>query len=255
MARERYLLDAGEDTIHSNVITADTPKEKRQNWWYYHQRHVVIGTICAALVFSLFYSIFSKVEPDYTVALLTSYNMPESGMRELERCITPYADDRNGDGKIVVSIASYVLSDEIPASSDAYAEQQANVTRFVADISVNESMLFIHDETAFSSFEDQFGGFFLDNEGNNMPAGEMDFTDAMLPWSDVKVFAEFQPEAQEGETFTSEDLSELFSRLRVSFRAKDGTSIEKKAKHVEYWEASLGLYDRLKTGTLPEAGQ
>ena len=34
MARERYLINAGEDTIHSNEIKLVTAKDKRENWWY-----------------------------------------------------------------------------------------------------------------------------------------------------------------------------------------------------------------------------
>ena len=53
MARERYLLNAGEDTIHDNEIKLVTAKDKRKNWWYYHKRHLLVGIIAAAMVGSL----------------------------------------------------------------------------------------------------------------------------------------------------------------------------------------------------------
>ena len=45
MARERYLLEDTEDTIHQNPITPTTGKEKRQNWWFYHKVHLIVGII------------------------------------------------------------------------------------------------------------------------------------------------------------------------------------------------------------------
>ena len=112
MARERYLHNAGEDTIHSNEIKLVTAKDKRKNWWYYHKFHLLIGIIAAALVGNFIYSIATKVEPDYTIALLTSYSMPQNGVTQLEECIAPYADDRNGDGKVVVQVSNYVFSQD-----------------------------------------------------------------------------------------------------------------------------------------------
>ena len=45
MARERYLLNDTEDTIHQNQIKPTTGKEKRENWWFYHKVHLIVGVI------------------------------------------------------------------------------------------------------------------------------------------------------------------------------------------------------------------
>ena len=57
MARERYLLDESEDTIHANEIVPTTPKEKRQNWWFYNRVKLLVGAICVLLLGSIVYSI------------------------------------------------------------------------------------------------------------------------------------------------------------------------------------------------------
>ena len=36
MARERYLLDDTEDTIHEKRNKPQTAADKRKNWWDYH---------------------------------------------------------------------------------------------------------------------------------------------------------------------------------------------------------------------------
>ena len=69
--REHFFLDNQEDTIHSNQIELKTAKEKRANWWYYHKIQLGLGVVALALAVSIIYSIVSKVEPDYTIGLLT----------------------------------------------------------------------------------------------------------------------------------------------------------------------------------------
>ena len=45
MARERYLLDDTEDTIHKNEIKPQTAADKRKNWWDYHKVHVLLAAL------------------------------------------------------------------------------------------------------------------------------------------------------------------------------------------------------------------
>ncbi len=243
MARERYLINAGEETIHQNEIKLVTGKDKRKNWWYYHKVHLLIGVVAVVLVGSFVYSMVTKVNPDYTIALLTSYSMPETGLDQLEECITPYADDRNGDGKVTVTVVNYAFSNDPNAD---YAQQQAAQVRFAADASSNQVMIYLHDEAAFEVMEAAFKGFFQYNDGTPMAEDATDFENAMVPWSDFKAFAKFQPVVEEGELYTADVLSELYSRLRVSCRVAEGSSIEKKEKDMAYYESSMALYERLK---------
>lgn len=245
MARERYLVNAGDDTIHSHEIVPQTAKEKRENWWYHYKWHTIGIVIAVICVFSFVYSIVSKVEPDYTIALLTSYTMPSSGVSELERCITPYADDRNGDGKVKVAVTNYTISEDA-VDYESLQVQQASFTRLIADITVNESMIFLHDESAFNDMQAEFEAFFLYNDGTTMPEGAEDFSNAMKNWSDIPAFESFAPETEDDDNFTGEMLNQLFNNLRVSFRACEGTSIEKKQKYIDYYEDSLELYRRLE---------
>ena len=58
MARERYLLDDTEDTIHENEIKPQTAADKRKNWWDYHKVHVLLVALAIAVVGYFIYSIF-----------------------------------------------------------------------------------------------------------------------------------------------------------------------------------------------------
>lgn len=243
MARERYLVNAGEDTIHQNEIKLVTGKDKRKNWWYYHKVHLLVAVLVIALASSFVYSIATNVDPDYTIALLTSYSMPETGMDQLEAHITKYADDRNGDGQVNVRVVNYVYSNDDDVD---YSQKEAAIVRFMADASSNEVMIYLHDEKAFSALESTFEGFFQYTDGTSMPEDATDFENAMTPWEDIAAFANFEPVSEEGELYTADILSELFSRLRVSCRAAEGSSIEKKEEDMEYYEASMALFERLK---------
>ena len=242
MARERYLLNAGEDTIHQNEIKLVTAKDKRKNWWYYNKRILAAVILVAALVIYFVYSIASKVQPDYTIALLTSYSMPDNGLKELERCITPYAEDRNGDGQVVVDVVNYAYSDS--ASADPTA-QEAAMIRFLADASNNTEILYLHDSGAFNALESEFVGFFQYTDGTPMPDDADDFENAMIAWDDVTAFAKFEPQAAEDDLYNTEILEELFGRLRISSRAAENSSIERSEKAMVYYEDSMGLLQRL----------
>lgn len=251
MARETLLHNAGEDTIHDNIIRAETPADKRKNWWYYHKSHVVAGLLVFAFFAAVLYSVLSKTKPDYTVAVMTSYTMPENGQNELERLFEQYADDRNGDGKVAVDVVCYVFSSAMPSTSDALQQQQAAVARFAGDILSNESMIFLHNKEAFDFMKADFGGFFQYTDGSPMPADAADFENVMTPWSEIQALSDFVPVTSEGDAFDSDGLRQLFSELRVSVRQVEGTSIEKSEKDMAYHRDSLAFYQRIMAGEKP----
>ena len=68
MAREHLLLEGSEDTIHLTEEKPLSKKEKRQNWWYYHKIHLLIGLVAVLIggyfVYNVVYRpIWKIVEP------------------------------------------------------------------------------------------------------------------------------------------------------------------------------------------------
>lgn len=246
MARERYLLGAGEDTIHSGVIELKTARDKRKNWWYYHKRHLFIGLIAAAAVVSLVYSIVSKVEPDYTIGMLISYTMPSSLQSQLEEHIAQYADDRNGDGKVVVQLNPYVFS-QATALNDPQSIQ-ASFTRFAGDAAMDTCMVFLHDDEAFKLMAENFDAYFQYNDGTPMPEGAYDYQDAMRPWEDFAGLTDFKPTLDSQTSWTPEIVDELMDRLRVSVRTSEGAGFVSDKKKLSYYDDCLALLERLETG-------
>ena len=248
MAREWLLRDAGEDTIHQNIITPQTGKEKAENWWFHYKTKLLVGVLAAAMLFSIFFSIFSKEKPDYTVFLVTSFTMPTTGVEQLERCFEEYADDRNGDGKVTVRVETYVFSDKMAESPQQFQQEQAALARFSVDTTLNDSMLVLHDETAFGIFApDLFDRVFQYNDGTPIPEGATDFENAMINWEDVPAFASFDPKMQiDDKAYSSDTLLQLFKRLRLSVRTDKGADFDEKTQ--QYYNDSMALKDRLLAG-------
>lgn len=252
MARERYLLGAQEDTIHTGVIELKTAREKRKNWWYYHKGYLLIGLIVAVIAASWIYSAFFRPKPDYSFGLVTSFSVPAEVRESLEKHIAQYADDRNGDGQVMVTVNSYIFGDTL--SSNDYQAVQAAFTRFAGDATMGTNIIYFHDEDGLLALEDSLQGFFQYNNGETMPEEAKDFENAMRPWSDFAGLAEFKAEGSELSNWTPEVVQELCGRLRVSVRAKDGSNIEKEDKLLKYYDDSLALLDRLERGEMLAQG-
>lgn len=253
MARERYLLGAEEDTIHTGVIELKTAKEKRKNWWYYYKGYVLIALIVALVAGSWIHSAFFRPKADYSIGLLTSFSVPTEVMESLEEHIAQYADDRNGDGKVMVTVNSYIFGDAL--SSNDYQAVQAAFTRFAGDATMGANIIYFHDEDGLLALEDSLQGFFQYNGGGTMPEDAKDFENAFRPWGSFAGLADFKAEGSELSNWTPEVVQELCGRLRVSVRAKEGSNIEKDEKLVQYYHDSLALLDRLESGEkLAESG-
>lgn len=244
MAREGYLVNAGEDTIHAGEVKPETPRQKRQNWWFYHKVYVIVALVAIVILGSFVYSVATKVEADYTVALMTSYTMPDEGLEQLKECISPYAYDRNGDGKVSVTVTNYVFSQ----SSSDYQQMQASLTKFVADCTTNETILYLHDEAAFDMMTGYFDGLFQYNDGSPMPEGASDYENAMLSWDSFKAFSSFEPTVPEDSEWDADILTQLYEKLRVSVRTSADSSMEKDEEDMAYYKDSLELFNKLKTG-------
>ena len=227
-----------------------TPQEKRKNWWDYHKFHALAALVAAVAVFGLFYSIFSKVEPDYHIAVVTSYTMPDAGRSELARCFERFAEDRNGDGKVVVDVATYSFATTEATTADQLQRQQSEMARFSVDTGQNESMIFFFDEAEFSYLKGNFDGFFCYNDGTPMPSGAEDFENAKRAWGEFAGLAAFTPQVEDTSVFTGEQLATLFDRLFLCVRSPEGY-FQEDEKAMAYYRDTLALVSRMETGETP----
>ena len=239
MAREQFFLDNEEDTIHANPIVPTTAKEKRANWWFYHKVHLIVGVIAVVLLGSFVYSIVSKVEPDYTISIISQTGTASDVVAKLEEELKPYADDRNGDGQVVVHVSTYNLGSE----SDPQV-QQADMVRLIGGASSFDSVLYLSDPDSFAWLQEQ-DGFFTYTDGTTPKEGATDYENMRIEWSKCKGLTGMDLSI---EALTPEQAQKYMSGLSLSVRMIEGTSFEKKQDKMDYYQDCWELFQRLVNG-------
>lgn len=262
MARDRYLWNAGEETINDpkfEIKKPETPKSKWENFWFYHKWHMLAVVVVAFIVGTLVYDISTKVDPDYQVALLTQENYPQEMLDQLSSELSKYGYDLNGDGSVIVQINSYVLvqgeetSSEPQDLEEATAQQidpytqMASVTKFSADLQTGESLIFLTDNESFLQ-QSERGGLFAYFDGSRPEDGATDYENMRLPWSECKGLASIKLEFGPDSFVTSEQAQEYLDGLSLSMRAFEGTQLAEKKGKQAYYEQSKEFYDRLVSG-------
>lgn len=250
MARERYLLHAGEDTIHDPNAekkaekTVETPQGKWDNFWYYHKIHVLIGVFVLLIAGYFIWSAVRTVQPDYTIGMITRQNYPQEAISALENEMAKYGKDLNKDGKVVVQINQYTISSEKVQAANPQMDM-AYQTKMTADITEGISMIFITDDESFRSQEQQGNHMFAYLDGSTPK-------DTATDYDKMRVSVPKCPKLANGSVNInlisgSKDikLSALMKDLSLSMRVYYGSGIQGKQK--DYYEASKALFQKLTT--------
>ena len=141
MASPRYTLNIKPEDLQPEQPKHEmTGKEKRENFWFYHKWHVIVGIVAALMVFSFVWEIATQVHPDYTIGILTTTGVPMGTGEALAEQLKPYFDDRNGDGEVVVSVMEYTIGKDADSIADPNV-QMANITKLSGDIDGAEQYL------------------------------------------------------------------------------------------------------------------
>lgn len=231
MARERYLLHAGEEEINRPGAEkkADTKKAKWENFWYYHKLHVVIAVFVILLAGLLIHDIATKVEPDYQIALITQQSYPQEMTDALQNEIAKYGKDLNSDGKVIVQLSNYVIADDTSSGNVDMNLQAAGYTRLSADLSTGGSMIFITDDASFKKQQNTTQMFAYLN-GSTPKDGAVDFENMRIGLKDCKKLTN-STNGMEG--------------LSLSIRVYQDTKSQEKNDKETYYAASKKLFDQL----------
>lgn len=184
MANELYPRGAGESL---EEIGAQGKGKKWKNWWMRYRIHLLLVVVALILLGSLLFPLLCRAVPDYRVGLITSYTMPSEGVDQLEEVLARYADDRNGDGEVLVSVSTY----NFPSSVDT--QRRDNILmRLEADCASNEVQVFFYEEAGFQEAQDALTGLLQYNDGTLMGEDATDFENARLSWNDYAGLASFE---------------------------------------------------------------
>lgn len=181
-------MKKSKERLDAEASMTMTWQQKLGNFWFYYRWAVICSVLGVVLVATFAYDIMTQVDPDYQIALLTPDYISDGTRQQLEQTMSAYADDTNGDGKVVVTVMHYQTSIGEHVASDP-AVQMAAVTRLAADMQSVESVLYMTNYT--EEYQD-FYGVFAYNDGTVPVEGEEPELERMgVPISDCPAFEEF----------------------------------------------------------------
>ena len=130
-----------------------TKTEKAANWWHYHWGIVVIVVLCAFFGIWIIKDTVFQTRPDVQVAYVGTHDLRADTVTALQDALTPFCEDTNGDGKVVVQVDTYNVDfDADNVNTDAY-NQMTGVTRLSAELSSGGKtyIFLLEDPAAFES--------------------------------------------------------------------------------------------------------
>ncbi len=118
-------------------------KDNWKTWWWYHKLHVLLAIAVAAVILYSFLPGLLVPKPDYGVGVITNIRLPDESYSALQNRVRELADDRNGDGKVVIELNWY-LPDLSGKTEGSLNYQEAS--RLDADLVGKVSDLFLIED-------------------------------------------------------------------------------------------------------------
>lgn len=176
MARERYLLHGDEEPIRKAVseLPPLTEKDKRKNFWHYHKLYFILGGCLVIFFVALIWTISSQKDPDYSIAIVGKYNVSEEALDIMEETLTPYAEDVNGDGEVILQISNYAITygDVGDVEVEDKTFQEAYRMRFQLDLQEGESVILLMDDENYAHYSGQDQQLFCKLDGEPIDPNE-----------------------------------------------------------------------------------
>lgn len=214
MASYRYLREIRPEDLQEEPTKPLTRRQKIQNWWRYHWGWVAAGVLFAA--FGVYYGsvMLGKAavpEPDYCIGILArnADALQEETRQAWQAELVPYADDRNGDGQVLVEIACFAFSLDEGPGGDLYTEYANAAGMIRAGSALQEGeccILLMDDPVGIQSYT----GILCNLDGTLAPQEETDWTQMCLPLDECSVL---------GEILSADNLTEAEKALLESLCA------------------------------------
>lgn len=128
--------------VQPDVPAELTKKQRRQNWWHYHKWYVLIGAAVLCIAGSLVWHAVTQVYPDYQIAYVSAYPLPEEEAAAWESHLSTLGADCNGDGKVVIQLNQYPTGGD---GDDLMYDAASNV-KLMADLDSCESYFFLLED-------------------------------------------------------------------------------------------------------------
>ena len=207
MASYQYTRDIKPEDLQPEAPREYTKKEKWANWWDYHLRTVLIVGFFVAMGLWMLFDVLTKVEPDYTVTIISPGGVPAAVTDALSDALIPYAQDLNGDGKVVVECVSCNLNlstteEQMAGANPLFAQDavqsydnMAAATTLSGDFQSNRSYIFLlYDPAGVARYTQSIA--YLDGStppdiaaDDEQALANVDWYNMVYRWTDCPVLA------------------------------------------------------------------
>lgn len=228
---ERHCPPQGK-TVH--------PQGALGNWWDYNLKWVIIIGIAAAFAaYNFIGQYFFVTKPDYNVAVVAPYYLPEDTVNALQDALAAYGEDRNGDGKVVVTLNVYTLdySDTETQTESAAYLTMAGTTKLATDVQGGLSSVFLLWDPA--GFEESTGSLrYLDGTLPSADSDE-DWWNMVYKWDDCPVLAgldlgDYGPDTTQSRSGSSQEyMSQFYVGMRGAWNSGTADNL---AGGEEFWQ-------------------
>lgn len=122
-------------------------KKKLENFWYYYKIHTIVAVFVIISLAILITQCASRVDADMTVIIAsTTVNFTDEQETALEQKLSQYTDDINNDGKKVVEVQKFYISDS-PSDSQLNAALEQ---KFATVLASSDATIYILDDGYYS---------------------------------------------------------------------------------------------------------
>ena len=241
MASYRYERDIDPKELAPRKERQYTRKEKWANWWDYNLKWVIlIGIAVAFVAYNFIGQYFFVPKPDYNIAVVAPYYLPDDTVTALQTALARYGEDRNGDGKVLVTLNVYTLdySGEDPQTESAAYLTMAGTTKLATDVQGGLSSIFLLYDPA--GFEDSTGTLRYLDGSLPAPDSDDDWWNMVYKWTDCPVLAGLDLGEYRADTTHAQggDSQQYLSDFYIGMRGAWNTATaENLAGGEELWQA------------------
>lgn len=260
MPSYQYTRDIKPQDLEPEKPPELSKKEKAQNWWHYNRVWVFAGIIVLIIAGVFISDIVRQVKPDFTIGIVSPHTLPDEAITHLQEQLTPYFEDTNGDGKVIVKIDQFTIMVPLvfedtseglipPDASGAEdmgdpTTQMAAVTRLVGALSTGDIMMFMTgpDDDATLGYQKAYGLFgYLD--GTVPEDDATDIENMSIAWANLPALTalDMNVEGMAGETY---NIGKFMSGFRIGVRPYEGTALEGKKGMAELWSHARDVLDK-----------
>ena len=223
MASYRYERDIDPKDIAPRKERQYTRKERWANWWDYNLKWVIIIGIAAAFVaYNFIGQYFFVTRPDYNVAVVAPYYLPEDTVNALQDALAVYTLDCS-DTETQTESAAYLT--------------MAGTTKLATDVQGGLSSVFLLWDPA--GFEESTGSLrYLDG---TLPAADSDedWWNMVYKWDDCPVLdsldlGDYGPDTTQSRSGSSQEyMSQFYVGMRGAWNSGTADNL---AGGEEFWQ-------------------